>query len=78
MGEPGSICLQRFTNFFNRITPWVTNMGLQNAFIVAGLAGMVQVLTVFFFIRYGQRMRQATVDKCRRYQEEMMAAGLVH
>ncbi|CAD6569270.1 MAG: hypothetical protein ASARMPRED_002697 [Alectoria sarmentosa] len=43
------------------ITPWVTQMGLQNAFIVAAFAGLAQVLTVFFFIRYGQNMRRASV-----------------
>lgn len=53
-------------------------MGLQNAFIVAAFAGLAQVLTVFFFLRYGHRMRQASASKYRHYTEEMMAAGLVH
>lgn len=60
------------------ITPWVTQMGLQNAFIVAAFAGLAQVLTVFFFIRYGQTMRQASVGRYQHYKEEMMAASLVH
>ena len=60
------------------ITPWVTHMGLQNAFIVAAFAGLAQVLTVFFFIRYGHSMRQASVTRYQRYRDEMMAAGLVH
>ncbi|MCJ1267223.1 hypothetical protein MMC22_007108 [Lobaria immixta] len=60
------------------ITPWVTQMGLQNAFIVAAFASLAQVLTVFFFLRYGHRMRQASASKYRHYTEEMMAAGLVH
>ena len=60
------------------ITPWVTHMGLQNAFIVAAFAGLAQVLTVFFFIRYGQDMRQTSIRKYQHYKEEMMAAGLIH
>ncbi|MCJ1459797.1 hypothetical protein MMC28_010176 [Mycoblastus sanguinarius] len=60
------------------ITPWITQMGLQNAFIVAAFAGLAQVLTVFFFIRYGQRMRRVSVKRYQHYREEMMAAGLVH
>lgn len=63
---------------FGSITPWVTQMGLQNAFIVAAFAGLAQVLTVFFFIRYGQTMRQASVGRYQHYKEEMMAASLVH
>ena len=53
-------------------------MGLQNAFIVAAFAGLAQVLTVSFFIRYGQSMRQASVGRYQYYREEMMAAGLIH
>lgn len=60
------------------ITPWITNMGLQNAFIVAGFAGMAQILTVFLFIQYGQSLRQASSGKYHRYKEEMVAAGLVY
>lgn len=63
---------------FGSITPWVTNMGLQNAFVVAAFAGLAQVLTIFVFIRYGQHMRQASVGRYQHYREEMMAAGLIH
>ena len=60
------------------ITPWVTQMGYQNAFIVAAFSGLAQVLTVFFFIRYGRTMRQASVSRYQHYRDDMMAAGLVH
>ena len=53
-------------------------MGLQNAFIVAGFAGLIQVLTAFFFIRYGEKLRRASVDRYLHYKKEMVAAGLVH
>lgn len=66
------------SNKFDSITPWVTQMGLQNAFIVAAFTGLAQVLTVFFFIRYGQKMRQASVGRYQHYREKMMAAGLIH
>ena len=60
------------------ITPWVTRMGLQNAFIVAAFVGLAQGLTVFIFIRYGQSMRRASVSRYQHYREERMAAGLIH
>ena len=60
------------------ITPWITGMGLQNAFIVAAFAGLAQVLTVFLVIRYGENMRRASVRRYQHYREEMMDAGLVH
>ena len=60
------------------ITPWVTRMGLQNAFVVAAFAGLVQTLSFLVFIRYGQILRRRSVDRYRRYVKEMAAAGLVH
>lgn len=60
------------------ITPWVTQMGLQNAFVVAAFAGLAQVLTVFFFIRYGRSMREASGDRYQHYREKMMTEGLNH
>ena len=63
---------------FYSVTPWIINLGLQNAFIVAAFAGLLQVLTVFFFIRYGERFRRASVHRYLHYKEEMVAAGLMH
>ena len=60
------------------VTPWVTRMGLQNAFVVAAFAGLAQGLTVFIFIRYGQAMRRATVSRYQYYKEQRIAAGLSH
>jgi len=59
------------------ITPWVTNLGLQNAFIVAAMAGLAQALTFLLMIKYGYRLRKASVGRYRAYAEQMMAAGLV-
>lgn len=69
---------RRVSDCSGSITPWVTQMGLQNAFIVAAFAGLAQVLTVFLFIRYGRDMRQASVGRYEYYREKMMAAGLIH
>ena len=44
--------------FCRSITPWVTNMGLQDAFIVAALAGLAQVLSFLVFVKYGRRLRE--------------------
>ena len=66
------------TLMYVSITPWVTNMGLQNAFIVAAFAGLVQVLTFLIFVRYGKRMRRASVGRYRRYLHALSASGLKH
>ena len=44
--------------FCRSITPWVTNMGLQDAFIVAAFAGLAQVLSFLVFVKYGRRLRE--------------------
>ena len=72
------ISTRRGSDKSGSITPWVTQMGLQNAFIVAAFVGLAQVLTVLIFIGYGHKMRQASVSKYQHYREEMMDAGLIH
>lgn len=52
-------------------------MGLQNAFIVAASAGLAQVLTVFYFIRYGRSMRQASVGRYQHYVAQMNSVDLI-
>ena len=53
-------------------------MGLQNAFVLAAFAGLAQVLTFLIFVKYGYKMRKASVGRYLRYVEEMRGAGLVH
>lgn len=45
------------------ITPWVTNMGYQNAFIVAAFAGLAQVLTFLAVVKWGKTWRNNTQGK---------------
>ena len=52
-------------------------MGLQNAFVVAALAGLAQVLTFLVFVKYGRVLRKASVARYRYYVEEMATVGLV-
>ena len=52
-------------------------MGLQNAFIVAAVVGLVQTLSFLLFVRFGRSLRRATTERYRRYADEMMAAGLI-
>ena len=60
------------------ITPWVTNMGLQNCFITAAFVGFAQVLTVFGMIRWGKSLRVRSIPKYSGYVEEMRKSGMVH
>ena len=60
------------------VTPWVTNMGYQNAFILAAFAGMAQCLTFLIFVKYGKTLRRKSGDRYRKYVEKMASEGMVH
>lgn len=60
------------------ITPWVTNMGLQNAFVVAAFAGMAQCATFFLMVRWGKGFRRDTGARYAKYVEKMASDGMVH
>lgn len=53
-------------------------MGYQNAFITAAFAGMAQVLTFLIFVKWGKKMRKASVQRYYRYVRAMAEAGLTH
>ena len=60
------------------VTPWVTNMGLQNAFILAAFAGMAQCASFFLFIKYGKTLRIRSAPRSAKYVEQMAASGVLH
>lgn len=49
-------------------------MGYRNAFLVAAFAAMAQVASTGIFIKYGRKMRQASVPKYLRYVEQGLNA----
>lgn len=60
------------------ITPWVTDMGLQNCFIMAAFLGLAQVCTIFVMIRYGKKLRAMSVPKYGKYVQIMTKSGMAH
>ena len=60
------------------LTPWVTNMGLQNAFIVAAFAGMAQCATFFIFVKYGKTLRRQSAPRYAKYVQKMASSGVIH
>ncbi|MCJ1389037.1 hypothetical protein MMC18_001891 [Xylographa bjoerkii] len=60
------------------LTPWVTNMGLQNAFIVAAFAAIVQAGSFLVMIWRGKKWRISSVPRYLKYVEVMRAAGMIH
>lgn len=60
------------------ITPWVTDMGYQNAFIVAAFAGLAQVLTFFAVVKWGKSWRDNTKGRYYNYVKENEKLGLTH
>ncbi|KAK0376111.1 hypothetical protein CLIM01_06531 [Colletotrichum limetticola] len=49
------------------ITPWVENMGYQNAFLVAAFAALAQISSYFAMIKWGRQIRAASVTRYWKY-----------
>ncbi len=60
------------------ITPWVTNMGYQNASIVAAFAGLAQVLTFLGVDKWGKSWRVATKGRYYKFVKESEGLGVTH
>lgn len=60
------------------VTPWVLDMGYQNAFLVGAFVGMAQVLTCLIFIKWGPRIRAASADRYRAEVEKAVKLGIAH
>lgn len=61
-----------------RITPWVTNMGYQNAFIVAAFAALVVIGSFLVFIRFGRELRKKSTQRYLKYVRQMEEDGVKH
>lgn len=62
----------------HRITPWVTNMGYQNAFIVAALAALVVISSFLLFIRFGRELRRKSTQRYLKYVRQLEEDGVKH
>ncbi|KAF6835322.1 major facilitator superfamily transporter [Colletotrichum plurivorum] len=51
------------------ITPWVTNMGWQNAFLVAAFAALAQIALFLVMIKWGRKLRQNSVESYWRHRQ---------
>jgi hypothetical protein len=60
------------------ITPWVTDMGYQNAFILAAFAGLAQVLTFLAVVKWGKSWRDGTKKRYYRFVKESEGLGVGH
>lgn len=57
------------------ITPWVVDMGYQNAFILAAFAGLAQVMTFLVVVKWGKSWRIRTKDRYFKYVRESVRLG---
>lgn len=62
----------------HRITPWVTNMGYQNAFLVAASAALICTGGFLFYIRFGKGLRKRSTQRYLKYIKQREADGLAH
>ncbi|KAK4682680.1 hypothetical protein QC764_0021690 [Podospora pseudoanserina] len=56
------------------ITPWYTNMGLQNCFIMAGFLALGCTLTFLFMTWKGKDLRRASAERYWKYAAESSSA----
>ncbi|KAF2653659.1 putative MFS transporter [Lophiostoma macrostomum CBS 122681] len=75
-----AICIRNTLGFAISygVTPWVENMGYQNAFLVAAAASVLQVLTFLIFIKWGPAMRAASADRYRNEVSRAVRLGIAH
>ncbi|KAI8692500.1 hypothetical protein NCS56_00006900 [Fusarium sp. Ph1] len=45
------------------VTPWVVNLGYQNAFILGAFAGLAHNLTIFPVMKWGRALRERSAEK---------------
>ncbi|TKA47271.1 hypothetical protein B0A54_02749 [Friedmanniomyces endolithicus] len=60
------------------LTPWVTDMGLQNAFILAAFVGMAQCATFLILVKYGKELRRKSAPGYAKYVEKVASSGMLH
>ncbi|TVY35541.1 putative MFS-type transporter [Lachnellula subtilissima] len=60
------------------VTPWVKNMGYQNAFILAAFAGLAQVCTFLAVVKWGKSWRDMTKKRYYGFVKENGGLGLSH
>ncbi|KAM5354916.1 hypothetical protein ACJ41O_001562 [Fusarium nematophilum] len=60
------------------VTPWVTNMGYQNAFLVAAFTALAQLSSFLVFIRWGRQFRTANVARYWKHVQQVKDDGLLH
>ena len=60
------------------LTPWVENMGKQNAFILAAFAGLAECLTFLAMSKWGKGFRAKSKERYYAYAREKQQSGLVH
>lgn len=53
------------------ITPWIENMGFQNAFLVAAFVGLAQTATFLVFTKWGKSLRMASLGRYEKFVSRM-------
>lgn len=60
------------------ITPWVTNMGMRDAYILAACLAFVQVVSFLIMVKYGKSCRVRSIGLYTKYCQHLEASGLMY
>ena len=76
MGGESTVSVMMMRNtigfgFSYAITPWYTNMGLQNCFVTAAMVSIVCTMSFLGMVKYGKRLRRASTDRYLAYIAKM-------
>jgi len=70
--------LSAYTYWIYRVTPWITNLGVQNTFISAGFISMATSLVFLVMIKWGKHFREMSRLRYWQYVERGKALGMSH
>jgi hypothetical protein len=60
------------------ITPWITNMGLQEAYVSCGCISLAATSVYLFMIAKGKKFRAHSSPKYRHMLGDALSKGIVH
>lgn len=66
------------TKSVNRVTPWLTSLGVQNTFISAAFLSMATSLVFLIMIKWGKSFRDRSKYRYWGYVAQGKALGLSH
>lgn len=76
--EPSILLYHSRILIYDRITPWVDNLGYQNCFISAAFIGMACASVFLVMVKYGKTCRERSRERYWKMVQQNWEKGMVH